>query len=293
MNLKWSLKQIVITALACTLIGIGGLLLLYRVGIIDNTTTDVDVQKELDVSTVQSLSLQTDTTPITVVSTTGDQLRIKLNGRVREADAEYAVIELDNRNGEVKAVVRDTKRFSIGIDVTQLFQLFSNKLEVTVELPEKVYRSLAFSADTGRITLPALQADTLEVKTDTGEITLDGFTGKSLSARSDTGTMRLDHLSSKLALRTDTGHIIAGLDAFSAAADLQTDTGDIRLTLAKAFPADVNFATDTGRTTLQTPSQDQFAAKRMEKRRIEGQLSGGGPLLQARADTGDIELVVE
>lgn len=293
MKLRWSLKQIVMTALAITLIGIGGLLLLYRSGIIDNTTINVDVQKELDASSVQAFSLETDTTPITVVPTTGDKLRITLSGRVREADAKYAAIELDNRSGEVKAVARNTKRFSIGIDVTQLFRLFSNELEVTVELPEKVYRSLSFTTDTGRITLPALQADTLKVNTSTGETTLDGFIGKSLTARSDTGTMRLDRLSAKLSLRSDTGHIIAGLDAFPAAADLRTDTGDIRLTLAKAFPADVNFATDTGRTTLHTPSQDQFASKRMEKRRIEGLLSSGGPLLQARSDTGDIELVVE
>jgi DUF4097 and DUF4098 domain-containing protein YvlB len=166
-------------------------------------------------------------------------------------------------------------------------------LEVTVELPEKVYRSLSFATDTGRITLPALQAETLELKSDTGEIRLDGFTGKSLTARTDTGTMRLDHLSAKLSLRSDTGHIIAGLDALPAATDLQTDTGDIRLNLTKVFPAEVKFTTDTGRTTLQIPSQDQFSSKRMEKRRIEGQLSGGGPLLQARSDTGDIELVVE
>lgn len=293
MNLKWSLKKIVMTALACTLIGFGALMLLYRIGVIDNATIDLDVQKELDVSTVQAFSLETDTTPITVVPTTGDQLRIKLSGRIREADAKYAKIELDNRSGEVKAIARTDKRFSIGIDVTRLFQLFSNQLEVTVELPEKVYRSLSFTSDTGRITLPELQADMLEIKGDTGEVRLDGFTGKSLSARNDTGTMRLNHLSAKLSLRTDTGHIIAGLDALPAAADVQTDTGDIRLTLAKVFPADVNFATDTGKTTLQIPSQDQFSSKRMEKRRIEGQLSGGGPLLQARSDTGDIELVVE
>lgn len=293
MNLKWSLKKIVMTALACTLIGFGALMLLYRIGVIDNATIDLDVQKELDVSTVQAFSLETDTTPITVVPTTGDQLRIKLSGRIREADAKYAKIELDNRSGEVKAIARTDKRFSIGIDVTRLFQLFSNQLEVTVELPEKVYRSLSFTSDTGRITLPKLQADMLEIKGDTGEVRLDGFTGKSLSARNDTGTMRLNHLSAKLSLRTDTGHIIAGLDALPAAADVQTDTGDIRLTLPKVFPADVNFATDTGKTTLQIPSQDQFSSKRMEKRRIEGQLSGGGPLLQARSDTGDIELVVE
>lgn len=293
MNIRWSLRQIVMAALACTLIGIGGLLLLYRQGVIDNSAAAVDVQKELDASSVQSFSLQTDTPHITVVSTTGNQMRIKLSGRVRAADAKYAAIELDNRGGDVRAVARTSKRVSIGIDVTQLFQLFNNKLEVTVELPEKVYRSLSFTTDTGRISLPALQADTLEVKSDTGEIILNGFTGTSLTARSDTGTLRLDHLSAKLSLGTDTGHIIAGLDALPASADLESDTGDIRLTMAKVFPALVDFSTDTGRTSMQLPSQNEFSAKRMEKRRVEGQLSGGGPLLQARTDTGDIELVVK
>lgn len=293
MNLRWSLKQIVMTALACTLIGIGGLLLLYRAGLIDNSTIPVDVQKELDASSVQSLDLQTDTAHVTVVAASGNQMRIKMSGRVRSADAEHAAIELDNRGGNVTAVVRTVKHFSIGIDVTQFFQLFSNKVEVTVELPEKVYRNLSFTTDTGKISLPVLQADTLEIKSDTGEITLNGFTGANLSARSDTGTMRLDHLSAKLALHTDTGHIIAGLDALPADANLQTDTGDIRLSLAKKFPAQVDFSADTGRTSIQIPSPNEFTAKRTEKHRLEGQLSGGGPLLKARSDTGDIELIVK
>ncbi|MNC39030.1 hypothetical protein D3C75_876650 [compost metagenome] len=104
--------------------------------------------------------------------------------------------------------------------------------------------------------------------------------------------MRLEHLSGKLSLRTDTGHIIAGLDTLSAPADVQTDTGDIRLTLAKVSPALVDFSSDTGRTSIQTPSPNDFIGKRMEKHRLEGQLSGGGPVLQARTDTGDIELIV-
>ncbi|MDF2936438.1 MAG: hypothetical protein K0Q90_1811 [Paenibacillaceae bacterium] len=293
MNFRWSLKQIVMTALACTLIGIGGLLLLYRQGVIDRSTVTLNVQKELDASSVQSFSLQTDTAHITVVPTTGNQMIIKLSGKVRTSVAEYADIELDQNGGDVRAVARTTKRINIGIDVTQIFQLVTSKLEVTVELPEKVYRSLSFTTDTGRISLPALKADTLEVTTDTADILLKGFTGTNLKARSDTGTLRLDHLSAKLSLRTDTGHIIAGLDNFSAPADVETDTGDIRLTMEKLFPAVVDFSTDTGRTIIQLPSPEDFTAKKMEKRRLEGQLSGGGPLLQASTDTGDVELVVK
>lgn len=294
MNIKWSLKQIVTVALACTLIGIGGLMLLYQQGVIDHSAVSVNVAKELDVSSIESFSLQTDTIPIKVTSTTGSQIRIRLNGQIRKADAKYADIEMTNvGSSEVNAVVRTAKKYSIGLDVTQLFQLFANKLEVTVELPEKVYRSLSFTTDTGKISLPALKATKLEVNSDTGDIALEGFSGTNLAVKTDTGTMRLNHLSANLSLRSDTGHIIAGLDSLPAASTLQTDTGDIQLGLAKSFPALIDFSADTGKTTIQVPTPSDFNGKRMEKHRLEGLLMGGGPLLKARSDTGDIELVVE
>lgn len=294
MNIKWSLKQIVLAALACTLIGLGGLLFLYRQGAMDQTLVPIELEKELDASAIESFSLKTDTPNMTVISTTGSKIRIRLTGEILKQEAEKAGINIISAKGsEAKAEVRTVNQINIGIDVTQFFHLFNNKLEVTVELPEKQYRSLVFGTDTGDLALPALRADKLELKSDTGDIRLDGFTGTKLTVGTDTGTMRLDHLNAGLSLKSSTGHIVAGLDAIPSPADLQTDTGDIELTLDNPLPARLDFSSDTGRTSISLPSPNAFNGVRMEKHKLEGLLSGGGPTVKARSDTGDIELAVK
>jgi hypothetical protein len=291
MRIKWSMKQITLAALACTAIGLVGLAYLFQQGVFNKTFVPVDMEQVLDGSKVQSFSIKTDIEDLTFVQSSSNELRIRLTGEVDEADLPNTNINVDKGNGsDVNVVITKTRPISIGIDVRQAFQFFSRKLTVTVELPDKVYKSLKARSDTGDITLSAVRADKLELTSDTGEITLAGFTGSKLAASSDTGSIRLEHVSAQLDLESDTGHIMVELDDLPGAADISSDTGDIEISLNKAVPLEMDFATDTGKTSAKADGADMTL---QEKRRLKGKLSGGGPLIKARSDTGDIQLYIK
>ncbi|MNP80861.1 hypothetical protein D3C76_1790680 [compost metagenome] len=83
---------------------------------------------------------------------------------------------------------------------------------------------------------------------------------------------------------------MAGLDELPDGAVIGTDTGDIQITLSRALPLSLDFATDTGRTSANANGAELTLS---EKHRLKGKLSGGGPLLKVRSDTGDIKLDVK
>lgn len=293
MRIAWSLRRITLLALACTLIGLGGLMYLYKQGVMDQSYVPVDQEKVLDGENIRSFSLSADIANVDFVPAPGNELRIRLTGEINQADLSRANISIESGSSpDVVAVVNSQERFQFGIDVTRVFNFFDKKLRIVVELPDKTYQKLKVKTNTGRITLPALRADNLELQTDTGEITLGGFTGSKLTASTDTATLRLQHIAAGLDLRSDTGHIMADLDALPDNASLRTDTGDIEITLNKPLPLKADFASDTGKTSLsggEAPAD--FDVK--EKHKLIGRLAGGGPLIKARSDTGDISVIVK
>lgn len=293
MRITWSLKQITLAALTCTLIGIAGLLYLYKQGAIDQNYVPVDMEKVLDGGSIQSFSLSTDIADATFVSSPTNDLRIRLSGEINEADvARTGIVVEENSKTDVSVTIRAKDPIQIGIDVTRLFNVFNKRAKLTVELPDKIYKSLKVKTETGDLAMPAVRAETLQLQSDTGEITLAGFTGTDLTVSSNTGTMRLEHISSTLDLRSDTGHIVADLDALPGGASLATDTGDIQLTMKAPLPADFDFASDTGRTSATGADDRTLNLTVDEKHKLKGSISGGGPLIKARSDTGDIELSV-
>jgi DUF4097 and DUF4098 domain-containing protein YvlB len=297
-KIAWNLKQIAFAAFLCLAVGLAGIWILAQKGTLEEDTVPVEIEKVLDASKIDAFSISTDTADLTFVKSASNELKIKLTGHVMEADVEHTSIETEEKdNGKgLHAVVRTGKYYQIGIDVSRIFfdikQGFSNDLKVVVELPEKVYRTLGAKTDTGEITLPVLQADELTIGTDTGDMVLEGFTGKQLSARSDTGTMRLRRVSAETDLGSDTGDLYLDLAALPGDVNLESDTGDIQLTLSQAFPLTADFASDTGRATV-TAGSTALDYDLKEKHKLRGKLGGGGPLVKARTDTGDIALNVK
>ncbi|MDF2925447.1 MAG: hypothetical protein K0R57_4361 [Paenibacillaceae bacterium] len=292
MRVAWNLKKIALVALACFVMGAVGLIMLYQNGAMDQLAVPVDIEKVIDGKKVQSFSISSTTAKITFVPSSGDELKIRLAGELPQVDLPFAGIEVKERgDSEIQVQVNTTKKFMIGMDVNRIFT-FSRKMEVTVELPDKVYKNLKAQTDTGDLSVSPVAADTMELESDTGEITVQGFTGSKLEASSDTGTLRLANVSAGLELRSNTGNIIVGLKRLTAPGALNTDTGDIRITMEQAFPVGVDFRTDTGEVTA-TDNFAPFTADAKEKRKLQGKLDSGGPLIRARTDTGDIHIGIE
>lgn len=98
------------------------------------------------------------------------------------------------------------------------------------------------------LTVPASAG--LSIKSDSGTVTVAGTTG-TVQLTMDSGTAVLTNVSGDLTVRSDSGRVKAtGLAA--KAADVQTDSGEVRLEFATA-PSTVQLVTDSGRLTMLVP----------------------------------------
>lgn len=291
MKITWSIKRIAAVALGCVLLGLAGLLILYQTGAIDSQVEQVELTKTADLSQIHTLSIATDTADTVIVPSSDNQLRVQLAGKTSKSNLKNVSIDITQvGNGQMKVVAHPTKRFQIGFNINDLLY-FHQRLVLTVELPDQVYKSLKVESDTGDMDVPAIRADNLELRTDTGEIILGGFQGNKLSMSTDTGTLRLSRITaSELSLSTDTGHIVADLDELKGPINAKTDTGDIEITMPQAFPSALDLQTDTGRVSI--GQLDPFKAETKEKHKVKGTVGNGGPLIKGRADTGDITIEI-
>lgn len=298
MKPAWGLHKITFAAFLCFIIGIAGIVFLVQEGALSDETVPVDIEKTADGTRIEALSISSDTADISFVKSPSNELKIRLTGHVLQAEHKHTDILLEEKgNGTgLEAVIRTGRRHQIGINLNELYHLFqrgfTNDLKVVVELPDKVYRSIEVKTDTGEISLPPLQSETLSLNSDTGDITLEEFSGRLLSAGSDTGTMRLRKITSEVKLDSDTGDFYLDMAGLPEDISLRTDTGDIQLTLGQEFPLVADFASDTGKTTVNAGS-GAFDFETKEKHKLRGKLGAGGPLVKARTDTGDITLSVK
>ncbi|WJH36322.1 DUF4097 domain-containing protein [Paenibacillus sp. CC-CFT747] len=172
-------------------------------------------------------------------------------------------------------------------------------------MPAKLYDSVSFRTNTGRLTAEGLQAKSLSLETDTGAIalknsdagqlsaesstgslTLSDIRGGGVTAATDTGSIRLAQIEGALKVESGTGSVEVTVPRLLQPIQAETDTGSIRIQAAQAGDVRVDFRTDTGRVSADVPGLS-YAVRDKHELRSTG---GSGPLVKAESSTGSITL---
>jgi DUF4097 and DUF4098 domain-containing protein YvlB len=213
---------------------------------------------------------------------------------LEDIDADSLVAYTDS--GDIKA-----KAITLG----GAFNLETNFGRVTVQ--DVRAGSLAVHSDSGRISVENTELDgALNLETNYGDVTVTSVQAVSYQLKSDSGDLTLDECGGSLDLETGFGNVEVS-NAAEAGLTLVTDSGEITFsgsiegagfhqvtsgfgTVRLVLPADAAFDLDA-ETDFGSVETD-FAVETTEfgKRRIVGEVNGGGPTLQIRTDSGSIIL---
>ena len=210
-----------------------------------------------------------------------------LCGRIRRIEANPPVAQEGNAVG-------------IG-DVTDRWLLRGINLLLEITTPgDTEIRALA---DAGDIRIEGIDGP-VECETDSGEINISCIRSE-VRARSDSGGIHIQMVKGSVDARTDSGHIEAleiegTIDAKTDSGDVrlwqtavatvcaQTDSGRIRVRLAGSGGYSIRARTDDGRVELPVMTN-----QRLSRHELEGDVRGGGSVVDLETDSGDIEVVAD
>lgn len=191
---------------------------------------------------------------------------------------------------------------SIGVgDLADRWLLRGINLLVEIAVPpDTQVRALA---DSGDIRIEGIDGP-VECETDSGEINIANISA-GVRASSDSGSIYIRAVKGAVDARADSGHIdaleIAGtIDATTDSGDIQVsqtrvaaicahaDSGRIRVQLAPGGGYSVRARTDNGRVELPA-----LARQRTSRHELEGDVRGGGSVVDLETDSGDIEVTAD
>jgi hypothetical protein len=210
-----------------------------------------------------------------------------LSGRMRRIEADPPI----EQNGNAIGVGDVADRWLLrGINLL---------LEITTP-PDTAVRALA---DSGDIRIEGIEGP-VECETDSGEINIAAI-GSDVRASSDSGAIHIQGVKGAVDARADSGRIealdVAGtIDATTDSGAIQlsqtivapmcakADSGRVRVKLANGGGYTLRARTDNGQ--IEVP---QMTRQRLSRHELEGDICGGGSVVDIETDSGGIEVVAD
>ncbi|MDF2645143.1 MAG: hypothetical protein K0Q73_948 [Paenibacillus sp.] len=294
--MKRGVKFFLLLGFACLGVGLIGAAVSFKEVDWSAGVTNIDIEKKIPAANIDTLIIQNDISGVTFIPSNSDEIKVHLVGSISEHNVKNYTVEAATEGNNVWRVdVCTQKKASItngfNFDLNELkrviaYQGLGIKTEVT--LPDKLYKSITVSSDTGRIHFNDVKADKLTASTDTGGITIERYEGKQLNLQTDTGHINVENGQGNVKLKTDTGSITAKLNDLGDSVSLETDTGTIRLQLDPA-PKNASFDlnADTGSVNLEVPGVN---VERTDHHSAKGTIGDGSKKVTVRADTGFISV---
>jgi len=149
---------------------------------------------------------------------------------------------------------------------------------------EGVRGKIGIRSSDGNLVLRAC-AGALKAETSDGDVVVDDFDGP-IDLKTSDGSVRVQGATRTVQAQSSDGDIAV---SFSAAPDgdcrLQTSDGSVRVEVGADMALNVDGKTGDGRIKSELPVSGE-----QSKRRLRGEINGGGPLLSLRTSDGDIAL---
>ena len=137
--------------------------------------------------------------------------------------------EDENRPHNVR-VENNTLTIDTEKDRKWSLSLFSEKREITVCLPDKIYGEIFVENDTGNIDLHDVISGNLSITTEMGNVSFDGCDAETINVESETGHVKGFLLSDKkFQVQSETGSIDVPKGKEGGLCSISTETGDVKI----------------------------------------------------------------
>jgi len=233
----------------------------------------------------------------------GEPGSVRVRGVARTRSTFFIWGDLSARMRRIESeppIAQDGNAIGVG-DVTDRWLLRGIHLLLEILTPSDTeVRALA---DSGDIRIDGIDGP-VECETDSGQIEISGI-GSEVRAKSDSGAIRIERVKGAVDARSDSGRIealeVAGtIDATTDSGAIQlsqtmvapvcaqTDSGRIRVKLAEAGGYSIRARTDSGQIELPA-----LTRQRLSRHELEGDVRGGGSVVDLETDSGGIEVTAE
>jgi hypothetical protein len=261
---------------------------------------DGSFERTLNVTGFVDLDLATDAGGIFVVPGPPGRVRIRgilkgennwlglnrrdVDSRIRQLEANPPITQTGNT---VRVAVRDWS------------MLKNIAMRLEVEVPRE--SRLRARADSGGIDVRGIKGPA-DCRTDSGGIRVADVDGE-VKATADSGGIRIHRINGPVYARADSG----GIDALEIAGsvDVGTDSGGVRV--SQTTPAAVRARTDSGGADITLARTGGYEVRayaesgsvtarnvtvngNISRKEVNGRLRGGGPLVDVRADSGNVDI---
>jgi DUF4097 and DUF4098 domain-containing protein YvlB len=231
----------------------------------------------------------------------GEAGSVRIRGVARARSSFFIWGDISGRLRRIEAnppIEQDGNAIGVG-DVTDRWLLRGINLLVEIMTPaDTEVRALA---DSGDIRIEGLNGP-IDCETDSGQIEVS-WIGSEVRAASDSGAIRVQGAKGAVDVRTDSGRIEAlevegTIDANTDSGSIllsqtavapvcaHSDSGRIRLKLAESGGYTIRAKTDGGRIEL-----PEMTGQRLSRHKLEGDVRGGGSVVDLETDSGDIEVM--
>lgn len=144
---------------------------------------------------------------------------------------------------------------------------------------------VSFASSSGDFQAGQVDVDRFEASSSSGDIAVRSLVGDA-EVSTSSGDIELREFEGALSASTSSGDVHAGL-VKPGAVDVSTGSGEVRLSAPAALAANLDLRGGSIRI-----GRDFAFVGDVERRSVEGQVGGGGPLMKVRTGSGSVSLSV-
>lgn len=184
------------------------------------------------------LVIESNQAAVKILPSTSQNIEVSWKGSIvnRGLGSSDNLVSIEEAGPELRIRVRKPWFFN-----WSLFNLnFINRLDVTVYLPQKWYRSLVVKNDVGSTVIKDVSVDHLIAENNVSNMTIENVQATSIVAKNDVGNITLTNNQGNLQAESVVGNIAVVTDDIMDDMTLRSDVGKIELTVP-FVPDDVTF----------------------------------------------------
>ncbi len=183
---------------------------------------EINTEKTVSIENIDQVDISTSSIDVTLTRGSGDQARIRLEGRISGTFSKDIELHVEEKNDKLVIGTNNTSGFGIGIGYMNV--------DLIVELPEKNWNDINVNTTSGNIKLDQLQSIKLTANSSSGNIASERLQSTEAFFKSTSGNVKIEQLvSDSVELKSTSGNISA-YEVEASDVNFNSTSGNVKLT---------------------------------------------------------------
>lgn len=246
------------------------------------SSSDVNIVKTVDASDIHDIEIIAGSSDISVVRGSSDQIEARLTGTVSSNRVKDIKLDVDTKGDSLKLEADLGSGISIGV-------MYSD-VNLTVELPEKVWDSIAVETGSGNINAEQIDSGTIKLSAGSGNVELVRYSADKLTF--DVGSGNVDLIDGQSALKgeTSSGNITVQTEDLTQDTILEAGSGEVMVQVDKEPESlEVDFEGGSGEGSVDWNGMKAVTIDD-DGSILKGTFGSGDALLKVRTGSGNFTL---